>query len=52
MNKKISSYLSKIGAKGGKAGKGTPLRRKLARRAALKRWANATPRKRSAANVG
>ena len=39
MDPKIREYMSKNGAKGGHAGKGTELRRKLNQAAARARWA-------------
>lgn len=39
MDKATRKYLAKIGRKGGKAGKGTALRRAIAKRAAATRWA-------------
>lgn len=45
----VSKWYQKIGAMGGKAGKGTRLRRELNRRAAQIRWAKA---KNSAATEG
>lgn len=39
MDAATRKYLATIGAKGGAAGKGTPLRREIAKRAAAARWA-------------
>jgi hypothetical protein len=36
--KAISDYMSKIGTKGGSAGKGSPARAAAAKKAALARW--------------
>jgi hypothetical protein len=35
----VSAHMREIGAKGGRAGAGTPLRQEIARRAAQARWA-------------
>ena len=48
MDPKIKEYLSQNGAKGGKAGKGTELRKKLNQAAAQARWAKARPKAKSA----
>ena len=38
MDAATRKYLAEIGRRGGKAGKGTPLRREIAKRAAAARW--------------
>ena len=38
MDAATKKYLADIGRRGGKAGKGTPLRREIAKRAAAARW--------------
>lgn len=38
--KAVRDYMSKIGARGGAAGKGTPARQAAARKAIATRWAN------------
>ena len=48
MDPKIREYLSQNGAKGGKAGKGTELRKKLNQAAAQARWAKARPKAKAA----
>lgn len=48
MDPKIREYLSLNGAKGGKAGKGTDLRKKLNQAAAQARWAKARPKAKAA----
>lgn len=40
MNQTIKSYLAMIGSKGGRAGRGTEIRKEIARRAAIIRWGN------------
>jgi hypothetical protein len=44
MDPKIREYFSINGAKGGHAGKGTELRKKLNQAAAQARWAKARPK--------
>jgi hypothetical protein len=34
----VREYMAKIGARGGEAGAGTPIRREIARKAAFARW--------------
>lgn len=41
MNPEVRAYMAEIGRKGGKAGKGTPKRAEVARKAAKARWAKA-----------
>jgi hypothetical protein len=48
MDPKIKEYMSKNGAKGGHAGKGTELRKKLNQAAAQARWAKARPKAKAA----
>ena len=48
MDPKIREYLSQNGAKGGKAGKGTELRKKLNQAAAQARCAKARPKAKAA----
>ena len=39
MNPEVSKYMAEMGAKGGRAGKGTPKRKAICRAAAKARWA-------------
>jgi len=47
MNPEVTKYLATIGAKGGRAGKGTPLRKKVATAASKAAHASLTPEERS-----
>ena len=46
MDAATRKYLADIGRRGGKAGKGTPLRMEIAKRAATARWGKAKKRRR------
>ena len=45
MDTSTRKYLATIGARGGKAGAGTPLRREIAKRAAAARWGKTKKRR-------
>ena len=46
MDAATRKYLATIGARGGKAGAGTPLRRAIAKKAAAARWGKTKKRQR------
>lgn len=44
MKQEVRDYMRQIGAKGGHAGAGTPIRREIARKAAFARWRKHHPK--------